>query len=709
MSFPLHPFEGELFKALPDPVIVCDGDGGILWATDRLARLLGIPNDEIRGASLASLVTPRDRDSVLGLLAGGPRPEQDPLEADCSFVRADGSALPAHLRVSPCAHSDGTLSHVVVVGERHVAPAAPGKAAWSPEPGPGGSQGLLHLLSNSLRRTSNEIASEARLVGEKEVGADVHAMVSRIQAATTSLAGMTDLLVERWAIETGEIAGETIDFDLATTLSDIESKLVCMAQETGHTVATEFDPGLPRALKGDPTRLRQIVLTLARFLMTRTRGLTIHWRCQWERASSQSVRLGLFLEIEASHIAPEVLHQAFQPGGLPADPSGGFLEVGLGPYHARRLALLLGGDAGWESRPETQVLWAAITLERQQLKIPERARPDRGKVLVVSGSRKETDRWVESLRGRSWEAIGATTQEEALRLLEDSSHQDRPFRFAVVTLVLPDGSAEQVASRIFALAGQEGVHVLVVADVGRPGDAQWARGNGFSAYLVRPLSEKTLHEALAELERYSREHSGKTRGIFLTRRSLADKARSPLWVLVADDDELLCLSARAALEGLGHQVYVAENGELALELFDRARFDLILLDINMPGANGDQIAALLRSRERSSGQPPTAIIGISSDPRPDTRQRCLASGMNDLIPKPLDVDAIRSIVDSLKPDEALLRVWQPAQPAFAVKPRVGIDRHRPSLASLLGIAPEPTSAATGRDAGPPDEALPEAA
>jgi len=236
--------------------------------------------------------------------------------------------------------------------------------------------------------------------------------------------------------------------------------------------------------------------------------------------------------------------------------------------------------------------------------------------------------------------------------------------------------------------------------VGRPGDAEWARRIGFSAYLVRPMKEKTLHSVLLELDRHARAQQGNTRGIFLTRHSLADKARPPLWILVVDDDELVCLSVSSALQRLGHQVYVAENGEQALELCDRARFDLILMDINMPGQNGDQIALLLRSRERSSGEPPAAIIGITSQLSTDNRQRCLASGMNDLVPKPLDITVLMGILDSMKPEEALLRVWQPTGlPGVVAEPDLAaaLGRQNPSLASLMGMSPFEREAAEHKD------------
>ena len=689
----------ELLESLPIPAVVCSPDGQIVSATACFCHWSGLPSWEIKGIQLTSLVVSQDRDSVGDFFSSSPAASGDPPPADCDFVSADGSTIPVRLTVARWSRPEGEPLFLVVVREASSTLERPGETGsrQTAPTAPASTNAFLRLFNSHFRKAINQIANDIRLVAENDLPADVRALVERIDTATTGLVALTNLLIERWLIEAGEITRERIDFDLGTTLLDIERTLVQLAEQTGNSVTTDFDPALPRALRGDPTRLRQITIALGTFVMSKGRGMTIHWRCKRDTATDKAIKLSIAFEVDTAHIAPQVFQEALQEGGLQVEAAERLLEAGLGPYHARRLALLLGGDAGWETGLHMLVLWATVSLERQVQEAREVAKEQRGRALVVSGSPKEIDRWVETLRERAWDVAGATTREEALRHIRESQNTAQPFDLLVVTLVLPDGGAEQLASEVFALAGQGKIHVILVADVGRPGDAEWAREIGFSAYLVRPLSEKTLHSVLLELDRHTRAHEGNTRGIFLTRHSLADKAKPPLWILVADDDDLVCLSVSAALRQLGHHVYTAENGSQVLELCDRARFDLILMDVNMPGENGDQITVLLRSRERSSGQPPAAIIGITSDSSTENRQRCLASGMNDLIPKPLDFSVLMGILDSMKPEEAILRVWQPTRPPVPAQPaHEGEAAPNPSLASIMGM-PSFESAAADRD------------
>ncbi len=677
---------GELLEVSPDPVVVCSADGQVVAATERFSALLGRPFWETKGLPFASLVHPQDEEAITALLCS-PSISPDPARRSaCRLIAASGYAIAVDLSVGIWPRSDGALFSVISIREQDPSEApAHAQVAAAETPSYTSTHAFFMFLNSQFRRAINQIANDTRLVAESQVPPEARQVVGRIVASTEALTHLINLVVEQWMIEAGTMRPAAIDFDLRTMLGNVREALEQIARETGNELRARVDPGLASSLRGDPSRLRQVIIGLGGFLMRKLHGEVIEWHCTPGAESERQLTLDIAFEAMPERVEAESLKKAFEMGGLEVGPEGELLELGLGPYHSRLLAGVLGGDAGWETRSDALVLWARVTLEKQGERGSEAATCTRERVLVASSSPKEVETMVGALREKGWEARGAASQAEALEILREAQEIGRPYGLLLVTLVLPDGSAEQLALQAFSIAGQGKVCVALLADIGRPGDAEWARRVGFSAYLVRPLNTETIHSVLVEMARHVR--TPRARGIFLTRHSLAEKKRPCLWVLIVDDDPVARLAMAEALRHLGHQVYAAENGEQALQLCDRARFDLIFMDVGMPDQDGDQIAFLLRSRERSLGQPPAAIIGVSGQAGPDIRQRCLASGMNDLVPKPLDLDALAAIIDSMKPAEALLRVWQPPgrQAPGAQTTEISGKPAPPSLAELMGM------------------------
>jgi len=558
--------------------------------------------------------------------------------------------------------------------------------ASPPEPA-GGS--LLPELNDLLRKSVNQIADGTRLLMESQLPPELGQILVRIDESTRTLSQVTSLIMDQWMAETGAMQPSAIDFDLRTTLGEARRSIRRMARETGNDVETRFDPAIPGSFSGDPSRLRQILFDLAGFLMFQVKDATILWECAREADGENEMTLRVSFSTTFGQMDPDAVRRAFEREGLSLlGESHGTGSI-LGPYHAKMLARMMNGDAGFELDGQRLLLWATVVLKKRIA--PDHAETRDGRrVLFVSSSPKEVRAIVGTLEERGWDARGATTQREAVAILRESVSAGQPCSIVLVTAVLPDGTGDELAREALTILGEARAHVVVIADVGRPGDAEWARRLGLSAFLVRPLSPRTIHGVCSELRQHTDRHGGDTRGIFLTRHSMAERNERKLWVLVVDDDTVSRLSISSAVQSLGHEVYGAESASQALELYDRALFDLILMDIRMQDLDGDHVAILLRSREKAISQRPATIIGITSNPGPDDRQRCLACGMNDLLPKPIGVDTITSIIDSMKPEESLVTVWQPAwargaDPAPEAAPG---ESSQPSLASIMGLGPK---------------------
>jgi CheY-like chemotaxis protein len=231
------------------------------------------------------------------------------------------------------------------------------------------------------------------------------------------------------------------------------------------------------------------------------------------------------------------------------------------------------------------------------------------------------------------------TGAEALAALDEARGAGRPIHIALIDRSLPDMGGEELGRRIKASAQLRATELVMVASSGLRGDAARVARIGFAAYLPKPVTATMLLECLLQLPAVAGEPAAGAP--LITAHSISER-RSSLRILLADDNPLNCRLAVLMLEKAGHAIDVVEDGAAAIEAVRTGHYDLVLMDVQMPGIDG--LEATRRIRELPIAQAGVPVIAITANAMSGDDQRCLAAGMNDYITKPIDRARLLSTV-----------------------------------------------------------------
>ena len=499
--------------------------------------------------------------------------------------------------------------------------------------------------------------------------------LSKVQTAANSLLGVINDVLDFSKIEAGELELEHIDFSMEEILDRLRDIVASRAHEKGLELLFDLDPEVPEALVGDPLRLGQILtnLTTNAIKFTERGEVVVQVRQVSQESGSARIRFGV--RDTGIGIAPEKQANLFTPFSQ-ADSSttrkyGG---SGLGLAICRDLADRIGGGIQVESEPgvgSTFSFEAEYTIGKVPAKSTAALAQDLklDRALVVDDNAAAREILQQMLGGLGVPAVVASSGAEAIAELEVACRQQRPYRLVLMDWSMPlmDGMEATHGIRSNTEIGEQPAIVMVSAYSREEAlhDAGDVRPDDF---LVKPVSPSTLFNTINE------QFSGEARQ--RARRIGGQFASSPLSaglhgarVLLVEDHVLNQELAMEVLRNAGMEVTLAVNGQEAVDLAERQEFDGILMDIQMPVMDGYTATREIRKKPGLDDLP---IIAITANAMAGDRDKALAAGMNDHIPKPLDVDQAL----------ATLAKWiKPATPSPEIRP----ERNTESLEADEGL------------------------
>lgn len=307
------------------------------------------------------------------------------------------------------------------------------------------------------------------------------------------------------------------------------------------------------------------------------------------------------------------------------------------------------GEVGVESEPgKGSTFWFKLVLEKQAQALPVPLPTDvelRGvRVLVADASASERQLMAEVVRAWGCDVTQAENGIEVLDRVREGAAMGRPIAVAVVNMQLPGLDGEDLGRAIRADADLDSTLLMLTTDAGRPGDALRARELGYSAYLHKPLNVSQLYEALTEVTGRRHIDLPPANRPLVTRHTLAEARRTRVRILLVEDDLVNQLVTRSALNRVGYHVEIAASGREAIERTQDERWDLILMDLQMPDLDGCGATAAIRARERGGWRTP--ILGLTGhSDHPGYREKCFSAGMDDVFGKPIDLALLTTAVE----------------------------------------------------------------
>jgi PAS domain S-box-containing protein len=618
-------------------VVLMDADWRIEWVNESFTRCLGYTWEEVLGRRPSEVL--HGAETSAQTLAELNRE----LEAGRSFrgeilnYAKDGSPRWLELDVQPLRGPDGRVTGYmglqVDITERRRQSDELRQAMDDARRADQAKSQFLAMMSHEIRTPMNGVIGMTSLLLDSPLSREQRDYVETIRQSGDALLGIINEILDFSKIESGRLELEEEPCCLRDCLESALDLLAPKAAEKQLDLLYEIDERVPYTVRTDQTRLRQILVNLLGNAIKFTlRGEVLLTVRAAERPDGR-VELRFAVRDTGIGIAPEALPRLFQPfSQIDASTARRFGGTGLGLAISQRLAGLLGGTMWVES-----VLGQGSTFHFTILTQEVAGRPTAGESRGVLGGLRvllvddnATSRRILGGLFTRWglAPVGVESGSEALRQLEG----DQPFDVAIIDLHMPvmDGAALARAIRARRLPAP--LPLILLCHAGQR--EQLAEPEMFAACVTKPVKPSPLLDALSGIFRDRSVASARSAAPFVPRPAPA--ARPTERVLVAEDNKVNLKVALLMLQKLGYEADVAGDGIAVIEAVRRQHYDVILMDVQMPGLDGLEVTR--RIRAGAAGRPDKVwIIAVTANAMEGDRQSCLAAGMDDYVTKPIDI------------------------------------------------------------------------
>lgn len=635
----------DLADMLPQMIYESDENGYIVYTNKHGFELTGYSEGDYGKINIRQFISPEDwKRGEENILYNRRNNTSIPLE--CVFNISNGNKIPA-LIYSTLLYRDnrfGGLRGIIVdISDRkrvEEAMLAANKAKSE----------FLANMSHEIRTPMNAIIGLSRLLLSGDLSLREKEFAEKIDISARSLLGIINDILDYSKIEAGKLELEYIDFSIEDVLSNLSTLMVYAAEEKGIELIFDTPCDIPDRIKGDPLRLGQVLINLTGNAIKFTENGEVIVRTEIEKQYDDG---GVVIRFTVSDTGIgmksfeiEKLFSSFSQ--VDSTTTRRFGGTGLGLAISRQLVQMMGGDISVESKPgKGSVFSFSIRTEKgipgRKSAVPEEIKG--AKALIIDDSSTSGYILSTALDSLTFRTEQASSVIEAIELLEEASAAKDPFEIVLIDYKMPgiDGVS---GTRLIREKFRDAIPVIImVTAYGREDIQKKAMEAGADGFLIKPVNQSVLYNTIIDvlgvdknITSFSSEKKKTEKFDFTT----VTGARA----LVVEDNRINQIVACALLKEAGITCRVANNGQECLRMAESDRFDLILMDVQMPLLDGYTATSILRGYGNTM-----PIIGVTAHALVGEREKCISAGMTDYISKPIDADILYEKIIHLVPHQ----------------------------------------------------------
>ena len=638
---------------IPAIALIKDSEGHILYINEPMARTFKIKLEEVQGKAVGDWI-PEEIAKTIRLHDREVLSTKRLHTFEEVFPTPDGNLRHWLSFRFPLMGPEGDLLVGIVnidITDRKEAESALQAAKDMAEAANRAKSEFLANMSHEIRTPLNGVVGMTELALGTDLTAEQREYLETVKLSADSLLTVINDILDFSKIEAGKIDFEMIDFDIRETMEMTMKTLAFRAEEKGLELLCDIAPEVPEVVRGDSTRMRQIVVNLVGNAIKFTDAGEVALKLQVIQSEGGDRLLHFTVSDTGVGIPAEKQKSIFEPF-TQADTSttrkyGG---TGLGLSISIRLVRMMAGNMWVESKPGAGTKFhftLPLVPAAKSLETVSGTRSDllQGvKVLIVDDN--HTNRRILEMMVKQWGMVPTSVKcgDEAIVELIAASAAGEQYRLIICDLLMPHMDGFDFVERVREKPELSAAKIMLLTSAGRRGDAARSEELGIAAYLTKPVRRSELLEVISRLLDNREQRPGQP---LVTRYSIANAGKSAvsLRVLVAEDNAVNQMLVTRLIEKRGHSVKVVANGREALAALKQGTYDLALMDVQMPEMDGFEATGELRKREKRTGLR-IPVIALTAHAMKGDRERCLEAGMDGYLSKPIRAQELYELLEN---------------------------------------------------------------